>query len=292
MPPCPGWSNDGTTTGQPLVDRATENQLFLDAQLAVFPHRSVTLFGGATFTTRHQVTYQTGNAMMFTAPPTVAAEQFTSFMAYAVAEWRPVQRLRLAYAFDHNRVRIIVPVQPLDNTVKAAGGSFQDHMARAAVRIWRTFGAEVRYRLRLRENTDIVHRFEGGLRGDLFRGLGGFVNVGGDVYQVSRVPAERSPQSSVVYTGGLSFTRPYLDVRAGVLYTQAIGAGVGFSKHATRALDPADPTSELFPLLLEAQRIGFVRAFGMWRWLFGGVDLELAWDARQVRAFVQLGGAL
>src|SRR5439155_17703952 len=105
----------------------------------------------------------------------------SSFMGYAVGEWRPVKRLRLSYAFDFDRVKISVPVQPLDNTVQTAGGSFEDHTVKASARIWRSLRVELRNRLRFRENTDLIDRLETGLAGDdLVFGFGLFANGGPD----------------------------------------------------------------------------------------------------------------
>ncbi len=51
------------------------------------------------------------------------------------------------------------------------------------------------------------------------------------------------------------------------------------------------PSSELFPLVLESQRIAYLRLFVTTHGLFAGLDAELNLDASQLRAMVQLGYA-
>lgn len=272
------------------LQQVDETELFIDGQLMVLPHPDVLLAGGLTFGSRYELTYLSGSLMNFTAPPTVDARPLSSFMAYAVVEWRPVKRLRLSYAFDFDRVRIAVVKQPLDNALAAAGGSFEDHTLKVSARLWRALRVEGRYRLRLRENTDVIHRFEAGVLGDdLVYGLGAFATIGGDVYQFDRAnnPGNRN---LLVYTGGISYLRDWLEVRGGVLYTDAIGSGVAFSTHAQQVMG-AGPTTELFPLVMEGQRIAFLRAFVASHGVFAGVDGELNFDANQVRLLVQAGYA-
>lgn len=286
----------GAAEATPASRQTNEN--FLDAQLLVLPHADVMLAGGLTLGSRYLVTYSS-QAGHFTDVPTVDSQPIGSLMAYAVGEWRPQKRLRLSYAFDFQRVRLLVPVQPLNNAIAAAGGSFEDHTLKAGVRIWRALRVGARYRLRFRENTDVIHRFEGQVDAEnLLAGFGAFATVGGDVYQVDRIecdPAKplecKKPRGNLVVTGGLSFLRPWLDARVGVLYTDAIGTGLAFSNHAKQAMD-AGPTSELFPLVLGAQRIAYLRLFALWRDFFAGLDAELALDGKQLRTLVQLGYAL
>ena len=273
--------------GKDRVERLQRPEMFLDGQALVLPHPTLLFAGGLSLGSRYQLTYSSKMGE-FTKPPSVDSEAIGSFMAYAIGEWRPLPRLRLTYAFDFVRARVLTPVQPLDNSLKAAGGSFEDHTFKGAVRIWRQLRAEARYRLRFRENTDVVHRVEGLIDGDnLVVGLGAFVNFGLDVYQRPDGAARRD---SFVATGGLSFVRPYLDLRGGLLYTDAIGAGVAFSTHAKQAMG-AGPTSELFPFVLEAQRIAYLRGFFTRRGFYAGADLELNLEGQQVRAFAQVGYA-
>ncbi len=289
------WTQDRLTfyRGGQSEQQATSpdpTELFIDGQLLVLPHPTLFIAGGLTFGTRYELTYLSGSLANFTAPPTVDEKPLQSFMAYAVVEWRPVKRLRLSYAFDFDRVRIAVVKQPLDNSLTAAGGSFEDHTLKASWRVWRALRLEARYRLRFRENTDIIHRFEGGALGDdLLYGIGAFVTVGGDVYQFDRASSPGN-RNVIVYTGGVSFVRPWLDVRGGILYTDAIGSGVAFSTHAQQMMG-AGPTTELFPLVMEGQRIAFLRAFVTTHGVFAGVDGELNMDANQVRLLAQVGWA-
>jgi hypothetical protein len=291
----------GRSTGQDVEASSIQPEMFLDGQVIVLPHPTLFLTGGLTLGSRYQVTFPTAPGTLVMAP-SVDVAPIASFMAYAVAEWRPVKRLRLSYSLDFDRVRLLVPTSPCPtgNCVAppttvlptAAGGSFEDHTLKGSFRLWKALRVEGRYRLRFRENTDIIHRFEGGLIGDdLLFGIGLFATVGGDIYQFSRtVPANLSDRNNIVYTGGLSFVRSMFDGRLGVLYTDSIGNGFAFSTHAQQAMG-AGPSSELFPLVLESQRIAYLRLFVTTRGLFAGLDAELNLDASQLRAMVQLGYA-
>lgn len=280
---------NGNSAGTARIESTIVPELFLDAQLLVLPHPSVVLVGGASAGSRYDVSY-TSAPGTFAAPPNVDNQYLDAFMAYALVEWRPIKRLRLSYAFDLDRVKITTPVQPLNNALTTAGGSFEDHTIKASLRAWRGLRFEARYRLRFRENTDVIHRIEGGLDGDrLIAGFGLFATLGGDAYQTDRnlLPAKQ-PQNNVEYTGGLSFVHQLFDLRAGLLYTDAIGSGVGFSTHAQQAMG-SGPTTELFPYSLAAQRIVFLRAFAWWRGFFAGFDGEIDLDASQFRSMAQLG---
>jgi hypothetical protein len=214
-------------------------------------------------------------------------------MSYALVDWTPTKDVHVGYAFDFDRVQVVVPKLPLDNSMVAAGGSFEDHTLKANLRVWRSLHVEGRYRLRFRETTDVIHRVEVGARGDnLAGGWGAFVNFGADVWDERPGLASRDVYT---VTGGVSYSRTWLDARAGVLYTDAIGSGVAFSTHAQQAMG-AGPTSELFPFLLEAQRIAFVRLFGMAHaWadgeIFYGLDTEVNLDVDQTRLLFQVGYA-
>ena len=251
------------------VTRASTTATFIDGQVVWLPRPDLFAAGGFTLGSRYPVTFSSV-PMHFTDAPLVDTQILGSVMAYALLDWSPTQNVRLGYAFDFDRVQVFVKDLPLDNTMTAAGGSFQDHTLKASVRLWRSLRAEARYRLRFRENTDVIHRFEVGARGDsLASGFGFFANFGADVW--SETPGDTpercsgmQPQTCTLYTvtGGISWSRAWFDARLGVLYTDAIGSGLAFSTHAQQAMG-AGPTSELFPFVLDAQRIGFLRLFGM-----------------------------
>jgi len=291
------WTQDQLSfyRGNDITQSTTQDEMFLDGQLMILPHPSLLIAGGATLGTRYELVFSSMTAAMspafnFTSAPSVDARPLSSFMAYAIVEWRPIRRLRLSYAFDFDRVQIAVTQLPLANQAGAAGGSFEDHTVKASWRFFRNMRIEARYRLRFRENTDVIHRGELGVTGDdIIGGFGAFVTVGADYYQFDRAnaPADRNLYTA---SGGLSFIRRFFDVRAGVLYTDAIGSGFAWSQHAQQAMG-SGPFTELFPLTLEGQRITFLRAFIAWRGFFGGLDAEVNLDASQARVFVQAGWA-
>src|SRR5207237_541404 len=128
-----------------------------------------------------------------------------AFGAYALAEYRPIARLRIQYTFNYERVRLIqsqlLKVKADNTPVEAASGSFEDHTLRLVGLLWRALRAEAQYRLRFRENDDIEHHVTVGLRGDdLWRALGAFVSVGVDLNRLTGKVHDR-----VIYSGGLSY---------------------------------------------------------------------------------------
>jgi hypothetical protein len=84
--------------------------------------------------------------------------------------------------------------------------------------------------------------------------------------------------------------RTFLDARAGITYTDGIGSGLLFSQHPMSGTGAA-PT-ELFPYVLDTNRIVFVRLFATFWKMFAGLDVEENLDAAQVRMLAQLGAAL
>ena len=53
----------------------------------------------------------------------------------------------------------------------------------------------------------------------------------------------------------------------------------------------SQPT-ELFPYVLESNRVVYLRAFATFWHLYAGLDLEENLDSAQVRMLLQVGGAL
>lgn len=269
----------------PLVDKLIGPEHFVDGSFVLLPHPKLFFAGGLTLGTRYEVLFSSAPGL-FSAAPTGTAQLMSAFMGYLMGEWRPWKRLRLSYTADFNRIKVASLQNPTDNSAGVASGNFHDHLFKASVRTWRGLRFDARYRLRFRDNDDIIHRVEGSVLGDnLLAGLGLFVTVGADLYDR---PAGSKPRDTVVYTGGLSFVKPWLDARAGVLYTDAIGSGVVFSTHQPQA-PGAGPTTELFPLVLDAQRIAYVRAFTSFKHVFAGLDVEVNFDGNQVRSLVQVG---
>src|SRR5262249_27352116 len=152
-------------------------------------------------------------------------------------------------------------------------------------KIWRALRAELRYRLRYRENTDLEHHIVAGLRGDeLWKGIGANVSVGVDLDSLTGKQHQR-----IIYSAGLGYIRPHLDLGAGLLFTDGSGSGLPFSTH--QMTNGAQPT-ELVPYVLETNRIFYVRAFATFFHMFAGVDLEENLDVGQARMLLQFGGAL
>lgn len=276
-------------SGRIVRERHVEDELFLDAQLLVMPAPSLILQGGASFGSRYDVQFSTQDPV---APATIGTATLGAVSAFGVAEWRPVARVRLQYAVNFERVRLIqsqlVFTKADGSPVAAANGSFLDNAVRANVILYRALRADAQYRLRWRENTDLQHHVVLGVRGDdLFFGLGGFASVGFDVIQ----PGVTQATTRVLYSGGLSFVKPWLEARAGVLFTDGIGSGLLFSQRlpATMGGGTGAAPTQLFPYVLESNRIAFVRVFGMWRGLFAGLDVEENLDSVQLRAMAQIG---
>ena len=302
------WARDGVdlhTEWIPVeernrVERHIEDEYFLDGQVTLFPHKRVYASGGVSFGSRYDVQLSPTDPY---GPTSIGFATLGAVDVYAIVEYRPVDRLRLRYSFNYERVRTVqsqLLTTKRDGTpVLTADGTFQDHDLRAIGLLWRGLKAELDYRLRFRENTDIEHHVVVGLRGDdLWRGLGGFASVGVDVDQGIDLPgldpATRKVHDRAIYSAGLSWLRSTarygLDLRAGILFTDGIGSGLVFSQHLASETN-AHPT-ELFPYVLETNRIAFVRAFATFWKMYAGLDLEENLDLAQLRMLLQVGAAL
>jgi hypothetical protein len=276
----------GRTVG---LERHVENEYFLDAQATLFPSKQTFLSGGVTFGTRYDVQFASSGPPT-AAPMTVGVATLGAFGGFALAEYRPVAPLRLQYSFNFERVRLIqstLLTKKADGTpVEAAGGSFQDHTLRIVYRVWHALRLDAQYRLRFRENNDVEHHVVVGARGDdLWRGVGAFASVGVDVDTLTGKVHDR-----VLYSGGLSFVRNFLDLRAGVLFTDGIGSGLLFGQRLTTENGRAPV--DLFPYVMESNRIAFLRAFATFWKMYAGADFEANLEDTQFRVLVQVGAAL
>ncbi|HZS37079.1 MAG TPA: hypothetical protein VFF06_09640 [Polyangia bacterium] len=289
------WARDGIdlhegedeVTGQNLIERHIDNEYFLDGQVSIFPTEKLTFSAGATVGTRYDVQF---NAMNPYGPTTLGVATLGAFGAWALAEWRVLKTLRLSYTFNFERIRLfqsqLLTVKSDGTPVSAADGSFEDHALRATWRLWRGLRADLQYRLRYRANTDLENHVTLGLRGDeLWRGFGAFASVGIDYDTLAGKQHNRA-----LYSAGLSYLRPWLDVRAGFLYTDGIGSGLLFSQQTT-ATNGLSPT-QLFPYVLETNRIAFVRGFATFWKMFAGLDVEENLEAAQLRVLAQIGATL
>jgi hypothetical protein len=272
--------------GGQTLERHVQDEYFLDGNVAVYPIEKLTLSAGFSLGTRYDVHFDAGNPFGAT---TLGVATLGAVGAYGMVEYRPLKQLRLTYTFNYERVRLIQSQLLLTKAdgspVEAAAGSFQDHAVAAIYRIWHALRAEVRYRLRYRENTDLEHHFTVGLIGDeLYKGFGANLSVGVDEDSLTGKKHDRA-----IYSAGLSYIRSHLDLGVGILFTDGIGSGLTFSTHQPGS--GATPT-ELFPYVLESNRIVYVRAFGTFWKMFAGLDLEENLDSAQVRMLLQIGGAL
>jgi hypothetical protein len=271
-------------TGQNLIERHIQDEYFLDGRVAIFPTEKLVLSSGASLGSRYDVQFQPSNPY---GPTTLGVATVGAFGVWALVEWRATKKLRLTYSFNFERVRLfqsLLLAPPGQPQRQAADGSFEDHALRGIWRLWRALRGELQYRLRYRGNTALEHHVTVGLRGDeLWRGLGGFAQAGFDVDTL----ASRT-QFRAVYSAGVSYVRPWLDVRAGFLYTDGTGSGLLTPATAPSVFAP----TALFPYVMESNRIAFVRGFATFWKMFAGLDFEQNVDAAQLRMLAQVGASL
>jgi hypothetical protein len=267
-----------------------EDEFFLDGQFTLYPLPSLYLSAGASLGTRYDIQFNAGSPY---SPSTLGLSTLGSFDVYGYAEYRPLKRLRLAYTFNFERVRLFQ--SQLLTGAQAADGSYEDHNLRVTYLVWRALKLDATYRLRYRANTDLEHHVVVGARGDdLWRGLGAFASVGVDIDSGLDLPAgdavQRKVHDRIIYSAGISYLRTHFDGRAGITFTDGIGSGLRFSQHAMTESNGA-PT-ELFPYVLDTNRVAFVRGFGMFWKMFAGLDVEENLDLAQLRILAQIGGWL
>ncbi len=292
------WSRDAID--QPIADadkgtapreRQIADEYFLDGFVSVTPHQKVWLSVGASLGTRYDVKLDATNPY---GPSSLGVATLGAVGAYGVIEYRPHKRVRLVYNVQYERVRLIqsllLTLKPDGTPVRTADGSFVDQSLRVSWLAWRALRIEATYRLRLRENTDVEHHVLGGVRADdLWKGLGAFASVGVDVNNLNAGLPNTHVHNRVIYNAGVSFTKTFLDLRAGILFTDGIGSGLVFSGSQTGS---TPSPSELNPYILESSRIAYVRVFAIFWKMYAGVDVEENIDAGQLRALVQVGASL
>ncbi len=288
------WAQDGidlhlewTPDDRNVLERHIEDEYFLDGVVTVFPTEKLNFSAGGSLGTRYDIQFNATNPY---GPTTLGVATVGAFGAYALAEYRPLRTLRLTYTFNFERVRLLqsqLLVTKADGTpVTTADGSFEDHVLRAVWRLWHGLRADAQYRLRFRANTDVEHHVTIGLRGDeLWRGLGGYATLGVDIDTLQAKQHNRA-----IYEVGISYMRAWLDLRGGILFTDGIGSGLLFSQHVPTA-SGSSPT-ELFPYVLETNRVAYLRGFATFWKMFAGLDLEENLDAAQLRMMAQLGVTL
>jgi len=291
------WSRDaidqpiqGADDGPPR-ERKISDEYFLDGFVSVTPHQKVWLSAGASLGTRYDVKFDATNPY---GPTSLGVATLGAVGAYGVIEYRPHKRVRLVYNVQYERVRLIqsqlLTLKPDGTPVQTADGSFVDQSLRITWLAWRALRVEGTYRLRFRANTDVEHHVLGGLRADdLWKGLGAYVSVGVDLNTLNAGLPTTKVHDRVIYNAGLSFTRPWLDLRGGILFTDGIGSGLLFS--ASQVAGGATP-SELNPFILESSRVAYLRVFAMFWKMYVGADVEENIDTAQLRALVQVGASL
>jgi hypothetical protein len=286
------WARDaidlrlGQVGDRGALERHLEDEYFLDGYVALYPVEKLNLSAGFSLGSRYDVHFNAANPFGDT---TLGVATIGAVGAYGLIEYRPIKTLRLMYSFNYERVRLIqsqLLALKADNTpVEAAAGSFQDHALKISYRLWRALKAEARYRLRYRENTDLEHHIVVGLWGDeLWKGLGANLSVGVDMDTLQSKMHQR-----IIYSAGLSYIRAHLDLGLGILFTDGIGSGLTFSQH--QGTGGATPT-ELFPYVLESNRVVYLRGFATFWKMYAGLDLEENVDSAQVRMLLQIGGAM
>ncbi len=286
------YVRDGSTTGMERVARPRAAEHFLDAHVLVLPHPKLFFQGGFSLGARYEVIYSSVSTQIG-APPIIDSMPMRAVTGFLVLEWRPLKRVRLSASVLYDRIKVASEASPLDGTTPVPSGSFLDNTLKANVRLWRMLGTTGRYRLRLRDNGDVVHRVDLSVQGDrLFYGLGLFASFGGDFYQSSR-PVGRDglvAQSSVVSSAGLSYEKKQATVRAGLSYTDAVGPVFGYSTLLAEAIGEG-PQSTLSPLTQEGQRFAFLRTFLTLGHVFAGLDAELGLTGTHFRLLSQVGYA-
>jgi|GEM_PF-3276261 len=291
------WSRDavdqpiqGADTGPPR-ERQISDEYFLDGFVSVIAHPKVWMSAGASLGTRYDVKLDATNPY---GPTSLGVVTLGAVGTYGVIEYRPHKRVRLVYNVQYERVRLIqsqlLTLKPDGTPVQTADGSFVDQSLRIVWLAWRALRLEGTYRPRFRATTDIEHHVLVGVRADdLWKGLGAYVSAGVDLNRFNAGQPNTHVHNRVIYNAGLSFTKPWLDLRGGILFTDGIGSGLLFS--ASQVSGGATP-SELNPFILESSRVAYVRVFAMFWKMYAGVDVEENIDAAQLRALVQVGASL
>lgn len=269
-----------------LIERHVEDEYFLDGNIAIAAHKMLQLAAGFSLGTRYDVRFDAG---LPGGPVTLGTATLGAVGVFGSIELRPHRAVRLRYDLNYERLRLLALTLPSSTTdgktPSNADGSFQDHSWLLTYRAWRAVRLEARYRLRHRENTDLEHRMVANVRADqLWHGVGFVASVGVDL---NRLPGKLHRR--VIYSGGLSFVRSFLDLGVGIQFTDGIGSGLTFSSSVSAT---ATTPRELFPYLLESNRVVYLRAFGTFWKMYAGLDVEENLESLQARVLVQIGGAL
>ncbi len=277
------WSTQSLSS---VPDNHVESEYFLDGHFMLFPVKTLMLAGGGSFGTRYDVQFSPTDPQ---SPAQVGIATLGAVSAWSLVEWRLHPKVRLQYTLNYERVRMIesqeLLTEPNGAPVPNPNGSYLDNQIRVVWLAWRALRIDAQYRFRWRENTDLEHNAVVGIHGDdLWHHFGGFVSVGVDIIQPGVTTLTR-----IIYSGGLTYLRSFLDIRAGILFTDGLGSGLLFSQPVTGGTGAA-PT-QLFPYVLETNRVAFLRVFGNWRGWFAGVDVEEDLDLAQLRGLVQVGVA-
>ena len=218
------------------------------------------------------------------------------FSAVAFVEYRPLKTLRIAYDFHFQQANLFragLRLNPDDPQLVADGFAplFMDNRLRVK---WRPggigwLGPEVRFRVRpdrqewrIGASADLAPDWAYGL---CLRGNYTFEKM-------VQTGAELAPADRSYWSASLGWRWRGLDVAAGASDVQRAALPLSSRVYTPYDDNPTKPV-DLSPFVLQAQRIGFVRAFygtGIW---FAGLDFEQSLtDGRERRFFVQLGARL
>lgn len=215
--------------------------------------------------------------------------------AVAFVEARPHKTLRIAYDFHFQQAWLFREGVRLDETAAVTADGFVPLFVDNRVRVrWRPFGLgwlgpDLRFRIRPDR-----HEWRVGAQADLAPDWAqGFCLRGGFTFEkMVRTGVELAPSDRSYWSASVGWRGKGFDVAAGASNVQR-----SVMPLSSRVYTPYDDTPtkpvDLSPFNLEAQRLGFVRAFyasGIW---FGGLDFEQSLtDGRERRFFVQVGARL
>jgi hypothetical protein len=277
-----GFDLDGETEGSDVVARTEHGDQFVDAQASWSPADDLYLGLGATVGTRYLTHYPTDPTDL-SIDVRVEEQPFASASAYAVADWRITTALRLTATTGAHRTKLFAPVDD-DSVLAPFDGSFLDEGLQLRWRPRPGLQLGSRYRLRLRDGGD-THRGELAARVAVLSQVELFGSAAVDWHRTTDPqPVGFAPRRSLITRGGVATERDWYSAQLGILYTEALTADAALSTPAPGASDGVLP-----PFGLDNRRALFLRAFGVGRGLFVGLDAELALDFAQYRGLLQMG---
>lgn len=208
--------------------------------------------------------------------------------AFAWGAWRPSRGVRLDLDVLHQRALLARGATPVD--VPVVDPNFSDLRLRGA--LGRPDRGWIRPDLRVRLRSGRTEVRGGG-------GIDAYASEGPGPFLRSRLWLEDviaggsgddvAVGDRVLWQLGGGWEQEQVQIEVGASFVDRSAAPV-----SSRAADPANPgqplsSEDLAPFTLEAQNVGFIRAFASGRRLFAGLDVEGNLEDRELRAFVQVG---